>query len=508
MSAPPARKALRRLLPPAATVALLLAPAPAQARLAGPAGTWARAAVTPVAVSLQPALAGRPVPPRFLGLSFEVGDLTQLGSYAKRGNFVRLLRSLGPGVLRFGGVTADSRVAWTDAQTPRPGWATSTIGPADMQALGLLARRTGWRVLLTVGMAHFELRSVVREVASAARALGPYLQAVEFGNEPDAFGNHGFRQLPWLAQGYEEEVAIAREAITRSTPGIAVAGPDVAGSVSFGAWGSAEAVTQSPLILTGHQYAMSCTHQPPPSIELLLSPATRGHQAQGLNTYASVAAAQHEPVRIDETNSVSCGGVAGVSDTFAAALWATGYIAQSMAAGVIGINMHGHPNKCTGYSPLCAPDPAAAERGQLRAQPDWYAMLLARSIVGFRPVPTLVSSPSAPDLAATGFVGPHGAIKLLISDDDPPGAAPLAVRVAVGAGMRPGLVERLTGPSPAARSGVTLSGSTVGADGGWKPGRPERVPARGSYVTLRLQPSSAALLTVERATPSRRRRKR
>lgn len=465
-------------------------------------------APVPVGVSLQSALAGQPVPERFLGLSFEVGSLAQLSSYATRGNLVQLLRSLGPGVLRFGGVTADEYVAWSDAQTPRPAWATSTIGPSDMSALGVLARRSGWRVLLTVGMAHFEPYAAAREVAAAKRALGPYLMAIEFGNEPDAYGNHGYRPLPWLVQGYEEEVSIAREVIERTTPGVAIAGPDVSGSGAFPSWGFAEATTQHPLLLTGHHYPMSCTHQPPPSAELLLSPETREREALSLNTYVTVAASQQLPVRIDETNSVSCGGVSGVSDTFAGALWGAGYIAQAMDAGVEGINMHGLPDSCTGYSPLCAPDPLAVARGTLRAQPDWYALLLTRSLVGFRPAPTQLSSPVALNLFASGFVGASGAVKLLLSDDEPPGAAPLTLRVAVGPGMGPGEVERLTAPSPGSRSGVLLDGHQVAADGRFGGGGQQRAPDAGGFVTLTLQPSSAALLTVERAVPRRRKRRR
>ena len=67
-----------------------------------------------------------------------------------------------------------------------------------------------------------------------------------------------------------------------------------------------------------------------------------------------------------------------MSNTFGSALWATGYIGQAMAAGAVGLNLHGHPLSCSGYSPLCLPDPAARPPGQLRAQPDWYALLLAR----------------------------------------------------------------------------------------------------------------------------------
>ena len=84
----------------------------------------------PVRVAIDPLDPGRSVSQRFLGLSFEAAALGQLSQYADRGNLVELLRSLGPGVLRFGGITADENVAWTDAATPRPAWASSVIGPA------------------------------------------------------------------------------------------------------------------------------------------------------------------------------------------------------------------------------------------------------------------------------------------------------------------------------------------------------------------------------------------
>lgn len=450
-----------------------------------------------VTIGLQPSAAGRPVPPRFLGLSFEVGSLELVGELATRGNLVKLLRSLGPGMLRFGGITADQNVAWTDPGAPRPAWATSTIGPAQMRQVARLARRSGWKVLLTVGLAHYEPAAAAREVASAKAQLGPYLAAVEIGNEPDALGRHGYRPTPWGAQTYEEEVSTYREAIAALTPGVAIAGPDVSGSGAFAEWGTDEALAQAPALLTGHHYPLGCASKPAPSLETLLSAPMRGLEARSLETYLSVARAQGIPLRIDEANSVSCGGVAGVSDTFGSALWATGYVGQAMAAGVDGLNLHGHPLSCSGYSPLCAPDAAAAASGQLHAQPDWYALLLARTLIGDRPLPTTISAVGSPNLAADGFSGPGHTLKLLLSDDDPPGSAPLLLHVGVGAGLGPGQVLRLTGPSPSATEGVRLGGRAVAADGSWTPPkRTERAPVSGGVLTVRLAPSSAALVTV------------
>jgi hypothetical protein len=451
----------------------------------------------PVSITPEPLLAGRPIPPRFLGLSFEAQALDQIGQLGARGDLVTLLRSIGPGMLRFGGITADENVAWSDAQTPPPSWATSTIGPAQMQAIGRLARRSGWQVLLTVGLAHFEPQAAAREVASAHAALGPYLAAVEIGNEADAYGRHGFRPEPWLAQGYQEDVSAYREAIAALTPGIRIAGPDVSGSGAFPEWGYAEAVAQTPTLLTGHHYPLGCAQTPPPSIESLLSAATRGREAHSLETYLSISRPHNIPFRVDETNSVSCGGVAGISDTFASALWATGYIAQAMAAGTVGINLQGNPTNCAGYTPLCAPSPEALNAGQMRAQPDWYALLLTHSLIGYRPLPTTINSAASPDLAAAMFAGPDDTLKLLVSDDEAPGASPLDISFPVGAGRRSARVLRLTGPSLQSTSGVRLGGKVVPATGEWHaPTVARDLPARDGVVSMSLPASSAALVTI------------
>ncbi len=449
-----------------------------------------------VTIALEPAAAGRPVPARFLGLSFEVGSLELIGQLGEKGNLVSSLRSLGAGVLRFGGITADQNVAWTDAQTPRPSWASATIGPADMKSIGRLARRSGWTVLLTVGLAHFEPQAAAREVAAAKKALGPYLVGVEIGNEPDALGKHGFRPMPWLAQGYEEQVSAYREEIAKLTPEIPIAGPDVSGSGAFLEWGTAEALSQQPALLTGHHYPLGCTSTPAPTIPGLLTPALRGREAQSLETYVGIARAQGMPLRIDEANSVSCGGVPGVSDTFGAALWATGYIGQAMSAGAAGLNLHGHPLACTGYSELCLPDPTLAAEGRLHAQPDWYAMLLARTLIGYRPMPTKITAAGAPNLAAAGFLGPNQSVKLLLSDDDAPGSLPLVLRIGVGAALGQAKVLRLKDASPYDKAGVRIGGREVGADGSWHEPAGESAPVSGGYVTVKMAPSSAALVTV------------
>jgi hypothetical protein len=321
-----------------------------------------------------------------------------------------------------------------------------------------------------------------------------------------------------------------REAIEALTPGVPIAGPDVSGSGAFAEWGEEEALAQTPTLLTGHHYPLGCAQTPPPSIEALLSRAIRGRAARSLATYLAVSRLRGIPLRIDETNSVSCGGVPGISDTFASALWATGYITQAMAAGAAGVNLQGNPTNCTGYTPLCAPSAAALAGGGLRAQPDWYALLLTSTLVGDRPLPTTIQAqgpaepppglpeegeapqtpaeaepaqpPPGPDLVAAAFLAPDHSVDTVLVNDEPGGTAPLDLRLQLGAGMGRARILRLTASAPSATSGVRIAGRGVAPDGSWRaPPHAEALATHAGVLTLQLAPGSAALIETARAQP-------
>ena len=67
-------------------------------------GDTARQSTLPVTVAIDPFDPGRPVPPQFLGLSFEAAALGQLAQYADRGDLVRpaaLARTRGAALRRY-----------------------------------------------------------------------------------------------------------------------------------------------------------------------------------------------------------------------------------------------------------------------------------------------------------------------------------------------------------------------------------------------------------------------
>ena len=500
----------------------------------------------PVGVSIGGRPSGPVTPSDFLGLSFEMRGLPLLARYATAGgsagasagsapagsgDLVALLRSLGSGVLRFGGASADEQVAWvsgsTTARTALPRWASTAIDAHDLAGIAALAHATGWRVLLTVNLGHYDPTAAAQEAAAARAALGPYLAGIELGNEPDMYVQKRLRPPSWgpasagtpaheaAVTSYRAQATVYRAAIAAAAPGVAVVGPDASTGTPGLAWVRFAARTLHPALLTDHYYPLSsCGYRP--TVEELLSPTVRSHEHAMLAAQAAIARAAATPLRVDEANSISCEGRPGVSDSFASALWALDYTARAMSAGLAGVNFHDLLAKPGAYSPLVAPTPMALTAGALRAQPEWYALLAARELPGSRPLPARVAGGASGELSASAFRAPDGRLRLVLVDYAPSGSRPLAVRLRVPraspgtngsdrAGSddadtyayASGSVLRLTGPSPAAITGVRLGGRAVSPAGTWSP--PTALPAvyvHAGKLSLQLAPSSAAVVTL------------
>jgi hypothetical protein len=321
---------------------------------------------------------------------------------------------------------------------------------------------------------------------------------IELGNEPDAYARHGFRSRPWTLSRYNAQVAAYRRAIERVVPGVRLLGPDVSGSRAFGDWGRDVALTEKPALLTGHHYPLGCHSMPPPTIASLLSRPIRQAEDASLYRYLSISRATNTGFRLDEANTVSCGGKDGVSNTFASTLWAVDYIARGMIVGAAGINLQGNPANCHGYTPVCAYTVKHLAEGELTAQPEWYALLLCRELIGGRPVRAVVSRNTA-NIDVIALVNDQGKLQLVIVDDDPPGARHVSLKLQVGRVAGAARILPLTAPSLAAQAGVRLDGRAVEGDGRWSaPAQLPSSPNRAGVITLDISPASAALVTVAR----------
>ncbi len=450
----------------------------------------------PVSVSIASHPMGPAVPADFMGLSFEVRGLPTIATYASKGDLVALLRSLGPGVMRFGGISADEQAAWVSAGTGKPAWANTAIDEQDLVGLAALAKETGWKVLLTVNLGHYEPKAAAQEAAAAKAQLGSYLEGIEIGNEPDLFPRKHLRPPGTGVKAYLPQAANYRAAIEAAAPGVPIAGPDASTGTQGLTWVRDEAATLHPQLLTDHYYPLSSCGEHP-TISELLSANVRRKESEMLAKMLALARTYATPLRMDETNDISCEGQPGVSNAFASALWALDYTARAMTAGVAGVNFHDLIDQPRTYSALAAHSESALDAGELQPAPEWYALLAARALVGGRPLHTVIADATPGELSASAVSAPDGRVSLVLVDYDPPGSAPLAVRLRVPRSLAGGRVLRLTAPSPAATAGTRLGGQAVAANGTWttSPTLPA-VHGRPGALSVQIDPSSAAVVTL------------
>jgi hypothetical protein len=438
-----------------------------------------------------------------VGLSVDANELGTGHLNADHPGLVRLMRLLGPSVLRIGGSSVDLSW-WTSTGEPRPSWATNTATPGDLSALRGLLRATGWRVLLGVDLGHFEPARAGDEARVAQQVLGAGLLGVEIGNEPNDYANRKskvvLRPPTYGASEYLREAEAYRQALEGAAPGIAVYGPALSGTRWLTQIGESARMFSE---ITQHYYPTGiCPASPssaagPPSSVELLSPTARQQEDETLSALTQAGALAGRPTRIGETGTGACGGNSSASPVFASALWSLDWALRAADAGVAGLNFHGHLGDCGSatQSPICAPTAEAAKAGEVVPQPEFYGLLAASRLEGGRFAPTSVIAPDPlPNLTTWATVAPDGTIKIAIDNLATTGAAqPVAIPM-------PGYTaaeELLAAPSAEARSGIALAAAPVTADGRWRP-MLTRSPRSGRALRVSVRPASALIVILRR----------
>ena len=431
----------------------------------------------------------------FTGLSFEASQLGQPASAQwnpTRGNYAALFRTLGAGVVRFGGNSLDRRTAWLPNGGPLPSWASVAVTPADLTSVAAFSRAVGWRVLLGINLGHFDAASAAGEARFAASAFGSQLAAFECGNEPNVFTN-GLRPMPYPYTQYRAEWEAC--AATVAASGGAMAGPDTIGTAWTPGFVGDEHTRLA--LVTQHRYALSgCgAHAGTATIPALLSPATDASEVATLSTVTAAAGLFSLPVRLGETNSVSCGGQRGVSDVYASALWGLDYMLLMAQHGAAGVNFHTGSTSCTGYVVMCAASPANLAAGVMTPRPLYYGMLMFHLVGAGDLLPVAVAAGSA-NLTAYAIRRADGLTRVVLIDRNPISKAPVAITLHAGTGRGAAAVLHLTGTALGSAAGIAIQHATVDAAGNFSPGRPDQVLPSGGAYTVSLATGSVALITL------------
>ena len=272
--------------------------------------------------------------------------------------------------------------------------------------------------------------------ATIIGSLGPgSIDALEIGNEPNVYGkitvDHTVFGLPVAARPSNFAYPAYRRqfrSIAAAAPQLTLAGPGAGdrphararllGGIDAGLSQAAAAAgdhDRPPLSAAQLLRAAEARRSTPRSRHLLSSYAING-LAASLARWVAIAHRRHRQLRVDELNSVACRGKAGVSDTFASALWVTDALFALAHAGVDGINMHTLPDAAYELFVFSR----RGGRWQATVRPVYYGLdLFARAApAGARLLP-LARRGHATGLSGWATRAPDGTVRVVVINKDP-----------------------------------------------------------------------------------------
>ncbi|HET6739002.1 MAG TPA: glycosyl hydrolase family 79 C-terminal domain-containing protein [Kribbella sp.] len=511
-----------------------------------PAG--AEAAGTPVSLSATMDGRNAVLPSDLQGFSVESADLAH-GFLTSR-LLARRLKTLGPhGVIRIGGYSMDlvwpAFGAWAGAPAPAEAIG-GTVDQSDLDKLAQLVRDSGWKVSLGLPLKKLidpakikdptkdpspavTLDQAVAEVRAAYATLGRGLVAVEVGNEYD-------NVTTLTASEMWSEMKRFQAAIDAALPhaGIKVIGPSANTAVTntrledFMTAVTTDTQTTPGRVLeeiSSHLYPGSHCGSSTTTIAALLSTA-KYQQVQGKLEGITALGAQlpHPvPMTINESNSASCSGMPGVSDSYAMSLWSLDYLLQTGRAGLDRLQFHTNTAAICGdfkartspdypisyryYGAFCAPDQQHLDAEQLAASPLYYGLWAFHQVPVGRYLDLDVPQDQLGAVRAYAVQGRDGKVTLvLINLQDPAAAESTTQDVTV---QLPGRFSRgtavtlssadTTGLASLDSAAITLGGQQVdpsGAVTGHRTSKP--VAVAGSRTTVHVAPGTAQIVTLVR----------
>jgi hypothetical protein len=482
---------------------------PARAGGASP-GTVPRERGLPRAtVTIAAAGSVRTVPRSFFGISTEYWAIPLFGRHMRE--FERAMSLLrvpgnGPFMLRIGGDSADHSIL--DFNVGRAPRGVFDVNADWFHRTSLLLAALHARLILDLNLLT-DTPAMARRWARAATTQlpGGSVADYEIGNEPDLYTRRFwvamFARLALLVHELPVDLTPSSyvrlfdsyaHVLSRLSLKIGLAGPVVAYPAQALNWISALLSGPRPdlRLVTAHEYPYSACEPPLsplfPTIARILSEDATAGMAALVKPAVLLAHRAGLPFRLTEANSVTCGGLPGVSDTFATALWAPDAMFELLRTGANGVNVHVRAFAVNAAFGLGA--------NGIVAHPLLYGLILFTRMLGpdSRLVTASLAAPRALHLKAWAVrVGARDLRVLLINK----GAHTVRMRLRLPASA-PATVERLLAPSPGSLSGVTLGGRHLGIHETWvgRPRTPTIRPSAGDYE-LTLPAASAALVRVQ-----------
>ncbi|KAL4062162.1 glycoside hydrolase family 79 protein [Scleroderma yunnanense] len=341
------------------------------------------------------------------------------------------------------------------------------------------------------------LRLQIAELAEAVLDPGGHLLGLQVGNEPDLYASHGLRPSTYGPSDYVNELgtmitAIANDNLIPVKNNLVV--PSVSGTwtpeqvfdtgllTSYGNVLGYLAIEHYPTDNCYAHYGFGHPVYPQDVFPNYLNHTSAQALVQPYLNASSYAASVGKPFVMMETNTASCGGFPGVSDSFGAAMWATDFALQMGAVGFWGAMLH-VGGQGVYYNPFTPPPTNQSSFHQWTIGSVFYSSLFVAEALGSSGTARLVdltnslTSPSATNgngPLATAMYTPVYAVyendapaRLVVFNfiTDQSGASTVQFQFGVSGGNIPQSVQvkYLLAPSVSEKHNITWAGQTFGS---------------------------------------------
>ena len=461
-----------------------------------------------VTVTLSGSQVGPPVPAGFVGLATEYWNVEQeVGTDPKRPDvaFEQVLRNLSPDGgfnLRIGGDSTDW-TWWPIAGMKQPPWVRWTMTPTWAAVTDRLVDDLHAHLIVGVNMEAGSLKVAGAEIHEIRSVIGGSAPITfELGNEPELYSHFAFyhdtggQAVLGRPKSYSLLAMTSQwNEMANALPGVRFAGPGFSGLNALPYVDEVLAESHRRLsLLTLHTYPLKstrCTGRTPPTDSQLFTASSLQTLASGVGTWAGLAHQHGVGVRVDEMNSVTCGGQPGITGSFGPALWALNILPLYVEAGVNGVNFQSRPS--TAQNLIQTNDTHAGWR--VLVEPEYYGLMAFAQLTP--PGSKMLKVGAMPSgLYAWADRTPQGLKHVVITNV---GAAPVTLAVPANGAKGTASVETLSDSSGrlSALGGVKLGGQTISTSTGRLTGTPvsKTVSSSSGAYDVTVAPSSAAIVT-------------
>lgn len=454
-----------------------------------------------ISITLNSSQLRRTIPNDFLGLSFEMSSIMAAnnnGAYwmsGTAGPLSAMLSKIGVKNIRIGGNSSE-----------REPYAT-TSDAANVDAFAnLIGANLIWTVPVKTYYDESSSVSFVQSMYDDQHVSHSYSfpTNIEVGNEPDnddGTDGSSITYSTWQSR-YDTLSNAFRTQINSS---ILSTGPSSASCCTFPNGLETDPTYQGSLkstigSVTVHNYplgASSAFGSVANGDSEILAAKLDGQYQTFYNDFNDNASNEGYNVRIEETNSAYGGSNNGVTNTYAAALWALDYFCyMAYDTNMSGMNLHNGPigSNSGSYNAI---SPIGVSSTPLSLQPPGYGLWVFHYGSQGQPLQTTMSNPSGANVTAYGLLETNGGETVhVINRTYGSGAVDATVTVTPGGSYTYAQVIYLQQANDdiTATTGITFGGAAMNSDGTWSGGYgPQQTLSNGTF-TFTLPHTQAAIV--------------